>query len=323
MDPVRIGLIGAGWVAERHLEAIARIEGVEAAGVCARTRERSVPLAAKHGVAIVADSVGELVEKAQPDALMVLVSEEAVHDVALEAMRFGLPLFVEKPAGLTPEENHDLACRAEEACLLSMVGFNRRFYSVFRKGLDIVRVHGRLLGVTVEGHERMWRIREGGKFSDRVLDEWIYANSVHTIDLMRFFGGEVLSVHSLARRAYGEAHGDQFAALMELDGGAIGTYQANWYSPGGWRAVLYGDGVTVEFRPLEEGRWTGKSFETHVIEPDPEDVGVKVGYVRQMEAFARLVREGVLEPPALDLRGSYETMALAQRMCAEVEDVAR
>ena len=30
-----------------------------------------------------------------------------------------------------------------------------------------------------------------------LIDKWIYANSSHTIDLLRFFGGEFQKVHTL------------------------------------------------------------------------------------------------------------------------------
>jgi predicted dehydrogenase len=194
-----------------------------------------------------------------------------------------------------------------------MVGFNRRYYSIFHKGIKIIREHGKLLGVAVEGHERMWRVRGLNKFSDPVLENWIYANSVHTIDLLRFFGGEVLDLKSITHK-YLEPKGDQFAAVMELESGALGNYSAHWHSPGGWRVVLYGEGVTVEFKPLEAGRWTDRDFKTYEIEPDDADKRFKPGFYRQMEAFYKLVQNDTPEWPMLDLYGSYQTMLLAEKM---------
>lgn len=320
MNAVKLGLIGAGWVAERHLEAIARVDSVEVVGITSRTRDKATSLATSFSIPVVADSLVELVETTSPDALMVLVSEEGMLPVTREALEFGLPVFVEKPAGLVPSETRELVEKARALGVGTLVGFNRRFYSIFRKGLEIIAEHGPLMGVVVEGHERFWKQQPGGKFSGRVLDEWIYANSVHTIDLLRFFGGEVSGLNAIDHR-YREPHGDNFAAVMELSSGAIGTYYANWYSPGGWSVRLFGDGVTVEFRPLEEGRWLDRAFAVHLIEPDEDDAGgVKPGFVGQMRAFAEFVRTGVLSPPALDLEGSLATMLLAESICANPED---
>ncbi|MFH1581700.1 MAG: Gfo/Idh/MocA family oxidoreductase [Pseudomonadota bacterium] len=321
MRKIKLGLIGAGWVAKQHLDVIKAIDWIEAAGITARTRSKADQLAKEYNIPVVADDIGTLISKAKPDALMVLVSEDQMCEVASSVMQYKLPLFLEKPSGLLPVESSKLADLAKQNSIPNMVGFNRRFYSIFHKGLQIIKDQGPLFGVVVEGHERMWRIRDGKKFSEYVMDNWIYANSTHTIDLLRFFGGEVDGLQSIAHR-YREARGDQFAAVMKLESGAIGQYLANWYSPGGWRVVLYGDGVTVEFKPLESGRWTDKDFNTHEIEADEVDKKYKVGFYGQMEAFGRLVSEGKFDWPMLDLAGSHKTMMLAEQISSNVKDIA-
>jgi len=313
MKKIRLGLIGAGWVARQHLEVIKAIEWIEACGITSRTKTKAQALASEFSIADCADDLDDLVRKTKPDALMILVSEDQIFDVAFRAMQYKVPLFIEKPAGLSPEENLKLAECAERLSISNMVGFNRRYYSVFHKGIEIIKQKGSLLGVFVEGHERMWRVRENKKFSNHALDSWIYANSTHTIDLLRFFGGEAKSVKSIAHSLI-EPKGDQLAAVMELENGAIGQYSAHWYSPGGWRVALYGDGVTAEFKPLEKGSWTGKDFKTYDIAPDEEDLKFKPGFYRQMEAFGGLVRDGVKRWPMPDLSDSYRTMLLAKEI---------
>ncbi len=314
MKPVRIGLIGAGWVARQHLEVIRAIEGIEAVGITSRTRFKAEALTREFGIKGCYDTVRDLVGKASVDALMVLVNPDQMFSVGIEALSYGIPVFFEKPAGLTPEENFKLVELAENKKILTMVGFNRRYYSIYHKGMDIIRQHGALLGVFVEGHERMWKVKDLGKFSPEILAHWIFANSTHTIDLLRFFGGDAKNIHSVAHTCFQEARGDQFAAVMELSSGAIGQYQAHWYSPGGWRVVLYGEGVTVEFKPLEEGRWIDRSFVIHDIEPDELDKKYKPGFYAQMSAWRDLVETGTHFWPMLDLHGAYQTMRLAEKI---------
>ncbi|NTV28850.1 MAG: Gfo/Idh/MocA family oxidoreductase [Candidatus Omnitrophica bacterium] len=323
MQAVRLGLIGAGWIARQHLEALRGFADIKAVAIVSRTRSKAEALAAEYGIPAVYDDLDALVAKEKPDALMVLVSEENMFSVASQAIQYGLPLFIEKPAGLSPEDNLALAEMAEQRRIPTMAGYNRRYYSIFHKGIEIIRQHGELLGVSVEGHERMWRVREGKKFSERVMLDWIFANSTHTIDLLRFFGGEVRSLKSIAHRRFGESRGDQFAAVMELSCGAVAQYTAHWYSPGGWRVVLYGDGVTVEFKPLESGRWTNRKFETVEIEPEEYDKKYKAGFWGQMRAFGELVRTGRKDAFMLDLRGAYETMRLAQQISLDAECVVQ
>ena len=309
----RIGIIGAGAIAREHLKVMRAFDGIEAIGIASRTKIKAEVLAREYQLDVYSDDIKFLMKELKPDALMLCVSADQMCAVAASVMPFKLPLFLEKPAGMTPEENLKLVNLALEFAVATMVGYNRRYYSIFQKGMNIIRDHGPLLGIMVEGHERMWRVREGGHFPSEVMDNWIFCNATHTVDLLRFFGGELKTIRSIARR-FKEKSADQLAAVMEFNNGTIGHYQAHWYSPGGWRVVLYGDGVSVEFKPLETGRWMDKNLNSFDIFPDDVDVRYKPGFYRQMEAFVQLVREGIQEQRALDVEGAYKTMLLARQI---------
>ncbi len=311
--PLRVGLIGAGLIARQHLLAIAQNPGVAAVGIASRTRDKAQALADEFGVPLVADSPAELAQAARPDALMILVSPQAVAQVALDCLGLRLPLFLEKPVGLCVAEAEAVALAARRAGVPGMVGFNRRHYSVFAKGLEILRERGRLLAVHVEGSERMALARSSGRFSEEVLRAWIFANATHTIDLLRHFGGEPEEVCAFSA-SLREPLGDQFAACLRFHGGTLGSYAANWHSPGGWGVVLKGEGVSVEFRPLETGRAIFADGTVRDITPDAAEKGLKAGFAGQLAAFADMVRTGRLAPPSQDLDGALLTMRLAERL---------
>ena len=183
MEKIRLGLVGAGAMAQEHLKVLTRLEEYTVVGLTSRTASKAQQLLGQFGLSCFYPSLDELVSQAKPQALRILVGEESMAQVAAEAMRFGLPLFIEKPAGLTVQDNVRLAKQAKEKNVRTMVGYNRRYYSIFHKGLELLRSKGPLLGIAVEGHERMWRVRPIAKFSPTVLDHWMYANSTHTLDL--------------------------------------------------------------------------------------------------------------------------------------------
>lgn len=314
---IRLGIIGAGAIARKHLEVIKDIDWIEPIGITSRTREKAQQLASEYGISICADDIDLLIKKISPDALLVLVSADQIFTVVSKAIPYKLPLFIEKPPGLTPDDTKNLVELAQKYSVYTMVGFNRRYYSIFHKGIKIILEHGPLMGVLIEGHERIWLRPE--QLPEYIRSNWIFANATHTIDLLRFFGGEPEKVMSLAHR-YTEARGDQFATIIEFESGAIGNYCAHWYSPGGWRVVLFGEGVTVEFSPLETGFWTDKNFKTYKIEPDEVDRLYKPGFYRQMEAFGRLVSDGEFSWPILDLEGAYKTMLLAEKISSHISD---
>ena len=178
------------------------------------------------------------------------------------------------------------------------------------KGIKLINQNGGLLGIAVEGHERFWKI-DSGDILDEIRENWIYANSTHTIDLLRLFGREVEQINAL-KNSLKEKNGDQFVASMKFVSGTIGTYTSHWFSPGGWTVTLYSDTIAVQFKPLEKGIWIDTDFQQHDIMPDEVDIKYKQGFYKQMEAFVNMVRTGMLETPAMDLAEALKTMELAK-----------
>jgi len=311
MSDIRLGVIGAGNIAQEHLKVIAAMKGVKAAGITSRTISKAEGLANSFQIDQVYDSVAALVQKCAPDGILILVSANQIYEVALKLLPERIPVFLEKPPGLVPQQTKSLAKLADSHGTQNMIGFNRRYYSVFQKGLVVIKDHGALLGVAVEGHERFWKIA-GRDISDEIRQNWIYGNSTHTIDLLRFFGGEITAINAHSKRL-NEKNGDQFVAAIEFESGALGTYTSHWFSPGGWSVTLYGEGVTVKFKPLEKGLWYDTDFNENEISPDEMDVKYKAGFYRQIEAFVNMVKTGLLKWPGKDLEDAYKTMLLAER----------
>jgi predicted dehydrogenase len=310
MSNVRLGIIGAGYIAQEHLKVIQAMAGVCAVGITSRTKSKAEELARKYDVEEVFENVDNLMEKCNPDALMILVSASCIYEVTKKLIPTGVPLFIEKPPGFLPKETNILVELAEKCETKTMIGYNRRYYSIFHKGIELINKNGGLLGLAVEGHERFWNI-VGRDIPSTIRENWIYANSTHTIDLLRFFGGEIKSISSLSN-SLKETNGDQFVASMKFESGALGTYSSHWYSPGGWSATLYGEGITVKFNPLEKGIWIGPDLNEHEINPDEVDIKYKPGFYRQVEAFVKMVRNGCLEPPGMNLEKALKTMELAK-----------
>jgi len=314
MSEIRLGIIGAGNIAAKHLEVIQNIKDLSAVGITSRTKGKAENLANKFGIPTIYDHTEQLIEQCRPDALLILVSVDQNFSVTKSVIPFKIPFFVEKPPGLVPDETQILAELAKTNNTPNMVGYNRRYYSIFQKGLDVIIKHGKLLGVAVEGHERFWNV--SGRVCETVRSNWIFGNSTHTIDLLRLFGGNIKNISTL-QKSYIEKNGDQFAAVMEFESGALGHYMAHWYSPGGWAVRLFGEGVTVVFKPLEKGIWLDTDFKEHEIIPDEVDSKYKPGFYRQMEAFRKMVKTGKLKMPGQDIAASFITMTLAQKISGD------
>ncbi|SEL09275.1 Predicted dehydrogenase [Pseudoxanthomonas sp. GM95] len=94
---VRIGVIGAGYVARHHLAALRRLAFVEIVGICDLDAKAAHALASEFDIPLVAPTLGELVAKQRPDAVYVLTPPASHCPLTLQALELGCHVFVEKP----------------------------------------------------------------------------------------------------------------------------------------------------------------------------------------------------------------------------------
>src|SRR5580693_2290847 len=80
---VRVGMIGAGWIATQHIATLASMEGVEVVAVCDVDEARAKALA---GNAATYTDWRELVARETPDALFVCTPPLKHREVAVAAL---------------------------------------------------------------------------------------------------------------------------------------------------------------------------------------------------------------------------------------------
>ena len=307
MSSFKLGIIGAGYIARKHLEVIKKINGLQAVSITSRTYSKAAKIAKDFNIQNVFKNINTLIKKSNPDALLILVSSENIFKITKKIIPYKIPFFVEKPPGLNFLEIKKLNFLAKKYKVINMVGFNRRFYSNFMTGINIIKKHGQLLGITIEGHEKYWITKN--LINKKNKDSWIYSNSSHVIDLFRFFAGEIINSHSFVGR-FMRKNGDQFSSIIKFNNGILGNFIANWYSPSGWSVCLHGEKIMVQFKPLEKGIWIDKKFVKHIIKNNEKDKKYKPGFYNQMLAFQKMLKTKKINWPVQDLNSSLKTFSL-------------
>ena len=304
--PVRLALIGVGPMASLHAQAIAEVDGLAIDYCVSRGRDRALDFAARHGLAR-GRALADLDGGAEVDALWVVAPADAMASVAVELSRFGLPMFLEKPVGLSLDETR--AAR-EAIAVPTMVGLNRRFYEVIARGRELALAAGGVRAIEVHMPEDL--TGGAGVNAPAIKAQWPFANSVHLIDLFRAFGGETASVTSV--NAVASVEDRSYASLIRFKAGASGLYNAQWYAPGGWRVAVYAQDLTLIYQPIEQLTVIRRPRVTEVIAPTGPDARFKPGLFGQAEAFRDLVRTGVRHPMAADLADYERSVALVDAL---------
>ncbi len=147
-DRVRVGIVGAGYVAAHHLRALTALPFIEVVGICDPDQSRAQSLAAKFGVKGVYPDLGAMAA-ARPQVVHVLTPPEFHCPLALQAMDMGCHVFVEKPMAETVEECDQMIARARERGVKLSVNHSDRFDPVVLKAIEIARsgACGDILGV--------------------------------------------------------------------------------------------------------------------------------------------------------------------------------
>lgn len=125
---VGVGVIGAGQIARtQHLPNLARLPGCHVAAVADLQGHAAHDAAARFGARMCTTDYHEVLADASVDAVLIATHHNTHAAIALEALRAGKHVFVEKPLALTVGDAQAVSDAAAATGRLLTVGFNRRF----------------------------------------------------------------------------------------------------------------------------------------------------------------------------------------------------
>jgi myo-inositol 2-dehydrogenase / D-chiro-inositol 1-dehydrogenase len=138
--PVRIGLIGAGWIGSFHAESVARrIPNARLEAIADPALPAVEALASRLGVAKISTDPADVMNDPDVDAVLIAAPVRFHSGLIAAAARAGKHAFCEKPGGRTVEELDEALEAAEAAGVMVQFGFNRRYaddFAAARKLID-------------------------------------------------------------------------------------------------------------------------------------------------------------------------------------------
>jgi predicted dehydrogenase len=247
--PFRIGIVGAGYMAIEHARAFASWPDAQIVGVVGRSPERAAALAGTYDCPVYAD-IAALRNDGGCDAVVVAVPELACRDVVLEVARHDWISLLEKPVGLHFQEAGAILSAVTEAGHEAYVALNRRYFSASQQALAMLDADAGPRQIVVTDTQDQRVARDVGQ-PQPVIDNWMFANSIHLVDYLRFFGrGDVTNVEVTS--AWDAAAPGSVIATVHFSSGDAGLYIGGWNVPGPWAVALTTAARRIELRPLEQ-----------------------------------------------------------------------
>jgi predicted dehydrogenase len=263
--PLRVGVLGGGWIARVHVPAIDAVRGLELVAVCDTAIERAQAIAAPRGATAYA-RFEEMLEHEQLDALWVC-TPPLMHRAPVEAaLAGGVHVYLEKPIARMLEDADAIVAAASASTAICAVGYQyhasellddaRALLDEQQIGLMISRNLGPVAG-------RPWfmdRAQGGGQILERAS---------HHIDLQQALAGKIATVQATAGSVNLSSTDtpsgieDAISLTLHFASGALGSVHSAWTRPG--QPELYAVDVVASDATLalelgpQEFRLTGRS----------------------------------------------------------------
>jgi predicted dehydrogenase len=224
---VRIAVVGAGVIGERHIEEVDASAEATLASVI-DPGPAGPELAEKFDVPLYR-SLGELFERDKPDGVILATPNQLHVEGGLECVAAGVPVIVEKPIGDTVEGAARLVEAGERAGVPVLTGHHRNYSPIMATAREIVR-SGRLGPiVAVVGTALFCKPDEyfdvGGGWRRRPGGGPILLNLIHEVNNLLSLVGDIVRVQAVTSNATrGFPVEDTAAMVFTFAGGALGTF---------------------------------------------------------------------------------------------------
>ena len=299
--PVRIGLIGSGWMGAFHAESIARrVPGAVLAAIADPNLESAGALAGALGTTKVTADAADLLADPAIDAV-VIASPARFHSSLIgQAAAAGKHVFCEKPAGQGLEELDAALDAVDAAGVHFQIGFNRRYAADFQAAKKD-------LAAGIVGQPQLLRslTRDPGTGSighaARIPAWTIFLETlIHDFDTLNWFneGAEPVEVYAVADALVEPGLRDQgfldtAVVTIRYSNGAIAVAEANFSALYGYdiRGEVFGSkGMVQAGRATETA---ARRFTAEGMSADTPRLNVELfrqAYTDELVDFADAVR---------------------------------
>ena len=291
MNRIKVGIIGAGYIAGVHSAILANDDRVALASVYDVVSACAERIARSHN-AVVATSPEEIIDSC--DAVYITTPNTKHVPLALAAATAGKHVFCEKPLATTVADAEQVVEKAKNCTGVFQVGHNRRFAPVYA-------TLKQMLQESHQPHSAHIKMNRGELLKPvwtgdpTVTGGFLFETTIHMFDMMRFLFGELESLHAIgSTHEYKEV--DDFSVLLKFANGMHATLataaDASWLFPFE-RVEVFCHHATLVTREMEslicstnlEGHFSDQSMQQLPREE-------KWGYAQEDRAFVDSIVNG-------------------------------
>ncbi len=288
---MKIALAGAGAFGIKHLEGLAKIDGVKVVSLVGRELAKTQEVAAKFGIAHVSTDLADSLAIKEVDAVILCTPTQMHAAQAIACLKAGKHVQVEIPLADSLADAEEVVRLQKETGLTAMCGHTRRFNPShqwvnrqIRAGefkvqqMDVQTFFFRRSNMNALGQPRSW------------TDHLLWHHAAHTVDLFQYQdGGEV----TIANALQGPIHPSLGIAMdmsiqLKSSSGAICTLSLSFNNDGPLGTFFRYIGDTGTYLARYDDLFNGKEEKIDVSKVDVSMNGIEL----QDREFVAAIRAG-------------------------------
>lgn len=306
---LRVGIIGAGWIAEKAAITLDGLANCEAYAIASRSKEKAEAFAEKWKIRKAYGSYSELIADPSVDLVYVATPHSHHYDVTREALLAGKPCLVEKAFMANLRQAKEIVELARERKVFLAEAIWTRYQPVVKMMRDLIssrigtpRLVTATLGYSMGDKPRIMRADLCG---GALLDLGVYA-----LNFVRmFFDADIVSITSQCVKS--QTGMDLTNAMtLVLSDGVLCNLQSSAACVGDNIGVIAGtDGNLIIDNINNPQKITVNGPDRTYIEtiPVPQQI---TGYEYQFIACRQALIDGLLEPKEMPLEETFYIMEL-------------
>lgn len=317
MNKLRVGTIGAGWIADKMAEALSPLDEAEVLAIASRSLEKARQFADERGISRAYGSYEELVEDPDVDLVYVATPHSHHYPHARLALQHGKPVLVEKAFTANAREAEALLTLARERHLFITEAIWTRYMPLSMKVKEIMdsgiigepRILTATLCYEMEQKERIIRPDLCG---GALLDLGVYVLNFARM----YFGTDI--VRTVTNCHLGPSGMDMMESIsLSFRDGRMANLQAGCLTLNDRQGIISGkEGyIRIDNVNCPERIEVWRNYELVEVYERPE--GMVNGYEYQVLECKRCLEAGLTESPMMP---HEETLSIMQQMDALRKD---
>lgn len=317
MNKLHVGIIGAGWIADKMAEALSPLDEAEVLAIASRSLEKARQFADERGISRAYGSYEELVEDPDVDLVYVATPHSHHYPHARLALQHGKPVLVEKAFTANAREAEALLTLARERHLFITEAIWTRYMPLSMKVKEIMdsgiigepRILTATLCYEMEQKERIIRPDLCG---GALLDLGVYVLNFARM----YFGTDI--VRTVTNCHLGPSGMDMMESIsLSFRDGRMANLQAGCLTLNDRQGIISGkEGyIRIDNVNCPERIEVWRNYELVEVYERPE--GMVNGYEYQVLECKRCLEAGLTESPMMP---HEETLSIMQQMDALRKD---